>query len=55
MLVPLALVAGVWVGMEVFSHSRVVAEAIAAGVLAADIALHVAELLVHTLAFSRWA
>ncbi|WP_435616128.1 hypothetical protein [Streptomyces coelicoflavus] len=54
-LVPLALVAGVWVGMEVFTESRVVAEAIAVGVLTADIALHIVELLVHMLAFSRWA
>ncbi|MEU5524869.1 hypothetical protein ABZ759_30480 [Streptomyces sp. NPDC047860] len=54
-LVPLALVAGVWVGMEVLAESKVTAEAIAAGVLAADIALHVVELLVHALAFSRWA
>lgn len=54
-LVPLALVAGVWVGMEIFTESGVMAEAIAAGVLAADIALHIVELLVHALASSRWA
>lgn len=54
-LVPLALVAGLWVGMEIFTESGVLAEAIVAGVLAADIALHIVELLVHALAFSRWA
>jgi hypothetical protein len=54
-LVPLALVTGVWVGWEVFTDTKAVAEAIAAGVLAADIALHIVELLVHVLAFSRWA
>ncbi|MFC9949963.1 hypothetical protein ACFVIN_05370 [Streptomyces prasinus] len=54
-LMPLALVAGVWVGMEVLAESGMAAEAIAAGVLTADIALHIVELLVHALAFSRWA
>ncbi|MFF7241756.1 hypothetical protein [Streptomyces collinus] len=54
-LVPLALVAGVWVGMEVFSHTKMMAEAIVAGALSVDIALHIVEMLVHALAFSRWA
>ncbi|MEU2929503.1 hypothetical protein ABZ636_31280 [Streptomyces sp. NPDC007251] len=54
-LVPLALVASVWVGTEVFSHTKTMAEAITAGVMAVDIALHIVEMLVHALAFSRWA
>lgn len=54
-LVPLALVAGVWTGVEFCSAFHHTAEAIAVGVLTADIALHVVELLVHALASSRWA
>jgi hypothetical protein len=54
-LVPLALIAGVVAGVEFYSAFEETAEAIAVGVLTADIALHVVDLLVHALAFSRWA
>lgn len=54
-LVPVALAAGGWAGWETASSTGVVAEAIVAGVLVTDIALHVGELVVHALAFSRWA
>lgn len=56
-LVVLALAAGGVAGVEYFSAFGESAEAIAVGVLTADIALHVVDLLVHTLALSRraWA
>ncbi|MFJ9565945.1 hypothetical protein ACIRQQ_38625 [Streptomyces fuscichromogenes] len=53
-LVSLALAAGVTAGMEFFFAFKEAAEAVAVGVLTADIALHAVDLLIHALAFSRW-
>lgn len=54
-LVPLALFAGLCVGAGFFLGFEHAGEAVAVGVATADIALHIVELVIHSLVLSRWA